>query len=139
MAEALFKELAKKNGLEDVKAVSAGLAAVEGDRATPQAIEVMKQRGIDLSDHRAKNVDASLVEEADLILTMTYRHKSILSSMYPQVASKIHVLKEYVEDGAIKGEMAQILDPFGQSVEVYESCARELEEVLKKLIEKLKA
>jgi protein-tyrosine phosphatase len=35
--------------------------------------------------------------------------------------------------------MAQILDPFGQSVEVYESCARELEEALKKLIEKLKA
>ncbi|MBM7582429.1 protein-tyrosine-phosphatase [Caldicoprobacter guelmensis] len=139
MAEALFKYLARRSGLEDIKAVSAGLAAIEGDRATPHAIEVMQRRGIDLSDHRAKNVDASLVEEADLILTMTYRHKSILSNMYPQATSKIHVLKEYVEDGAIKGEMAEILDPFGKPVEVYESCAIELEEVLKKLVEKLKA
>ncbi|MFO7154199.1 MAG: low molecular weight protein arginine phosphatase [Caldicoprobacter oshimai] len=139
MAEALFKDLAKKNGLDDIKVMSAGLAAIEGDSATPQAIEVMERRGVDLSDHRARNVDASLVEEADLILTMTDRHKSILSSMYPEAASKIHVLKEYVEGGSVKGELAQILDPFGQPVEVYESCARELEEALTKLIEKLKA
>ena len=139
MAEALFKDLAKKKGISSVKAVSAGLAAIAGDKATPQAIEVMKRRGIDLSGHRARNVDASLIGEADLILTMTHRHKSVLSSMYPQAASKIHVLREYAEGGAIRGESAQILDPFGQPVEVYESCARQLEEAIEKLMERLEA
>ena len=139
MAEALFNHLANKKGLGSVRAVSAGLAAIQGDKATPQAIEVMKRRGIDLSGHRARNVDASLVEEADLILTMTDRHKSILGSMYPRAASKIHVLKEYAEGGAVKGELAQILDPFGQPVEEYESCARQLEDALAKLIERLQA
>jgi len=139
MAEALFNDLANKKGLDSVRAVSAGLAAIEGNKATPQAIEVMKRRGIDLSGHRARNVDASLVKEADLILTMTHRHKAILSSMYPEAASKIHVLKEYAQGGSVKGELVDILDPFGQPIEVYESCAHELEESLTKLIERLKA
>lgn len=139
MAEALFKDLAKKKGISSVKAISAGLAAVEGDKATPQAIEVMKRRGIDLSGHRARNVDASLIEEADLILTMTRRHKSILSSMYPEAVSKTHVLRAYAEGGMSGEESTEISDPFGQPVEVYESCARQLEEIIAKLMERLKA
>lgn len=139
MAEALFNHLAGKMGLDGVRAVSAGLAAIQGDRATFQAIEVMKRRGIDLSGHRARSVDASLIEEADLILTMTDRHRSILSGMYPGAASKIHVLKEYAQGAPLDGDLAQIPDPFGQSVDVYERCAAELEEIIAKLLERLKA
>ena len=68
---------------------------------------------------------------------MTGRHKAHLISMFPEAAEKIHVLKEYVYDGSISAQSAQILDPFGQSVEVYEECALQLEEALNKLIEKL--
>jgi protein-tyrosine-phosphatase len=137
MAEALFKELLGKKGIEDIKVISAGLAAFEGDKASPQAVHVMQKRGIDLTGHRARRIDANLVNQADLILTMTGRHKAHLISMFPEAAEKIHVLKEYVYDGSISAQSAQILDPFGQSVEVYEECALQLEEALNKLIEKL--
>jgi len=138
MAEALFNHMVKNEGLEDVRAASAGLAAIEGDKATPQAIEVMKQRGIDLAHHRARRVEASLIEQADLILTMTEKHSLYLVSLYPQAAGKIHVLKRYVEDIPVSEELSQILDPFGQPVEAYVRCAHQLEEAVAKLIQKLK-
>jgi len=137
MAQALFKKLLKEKGIEDIEVQSAGLAAVEGDEAAWQAVRVMQRRGVDLSQHRARRIGPDLINKADLILTMTGRHKMHLISMYPEAAHKVHVLKEYAYDGRISPESAQILDPFGQPPEIYEECALDLEEALEKLVEKL--
>ena len=136
MAQALLQKLLREKGIEDIEVQSAGLAAIEGDKASWQAVQVMKNRGIDLTQHRAKRINPSLINQTDLILTMTSRHKAYLIGMYPEAAHKIHVLKEYAEGGQLSPESAQIPDPFGQPVEVYEECALQLEESLNKLVEK---
>ncbi|WP_079710583.1 low molecular weight protein arginine phosphatase [Paraliobacillus ryukyuensis] len=89
MAEALLQQ--KTN----IKVKSAGLFTVDGlpaSQGTKQALE-----SVDISHHhQSKQVTEALVDWADLILTMTMRHKETLISTYPQLFDKAYTLKEYV-------------------------------------------
>ncbi|WP_408955447.1 protein tyrosine phosphatase [Natroniella sp. ANB-PHB2] len=95
MAEVLFKDLLKKTDLNGYDVQSAGLAALKGENAARQAIEVMKKEGLDLTDHQTTPLTSELIVESDLILTMTQRHKLSILDSYPQVADKLYTLKEY--------------------------------------------
>ena len=84
MAEALFKDMIKKHypdKLKDIKVMSAGVAARDGDKASPNAIRAMEELGIDLAFHSATQLTAELISEADLILTMTQRHRDMVLIM----------------------------------------------------------
>lgn len=120
---------------------SAGVSAFPNDPAADQAIQVMKDKGIvSIQEHQATPVNDELVQDADLILTMTRSHKGRLLALYPQLEEKIFTLKEYTYDPKKDGESApnlDIADPFGMPVEVYKICARELEIHLKRLLAKL--
>lgn len=134
MAEVLFRDMLKREGLDKaVEVKSAGLLAYEGQGASPQAIEVMKKKGLDLSNHRATQIDLELIRQADLILTMTESHKNMVKIMEPAAFDKTFTLKEYVGESS-----ADIMDPFGLPVDVYSRCARDIEQALEKLIRQLK-
>ncbi len=141
MAEALLREKLKDTGL-DIKVWSAGTAAFREDKASGHAVRVMADRGIDLSAHRARTLDPGMIDEADLILTMTRDHRQAIVNMAPRAAEKVFTLKEYVygqgDEDNEKVETADISDPFGGPVEYYEVCARELEEAIDRLVLKLK-
>lgn len=77
MAEGLFKKMAKEKQLP-VEVQSAGLAAFAGVPATPEAILVCLEKGVDISGHQSQPLNKSLVMESDLILTMTARHKEMI-------------------------------------------------------------
>lgn len=131
MAEAIMKKKAKENNL-DIKVYSAGLFAQNGDGPTCAAIDIMKNMGIDMKNHRATNVRNSKIEEMDLILCATNSQKMQTIMMYPNLKNKIYTLKEYAED-----LQEDIKDPWGYNEAVYEICAKELEECIDKLIRKL--
>jgi len=133
MAEILFRDMLEKEGMNGIEVRSAGISAFEGQGASSQAIEVMKERGLDLSSHRATRLTSDLIRQADLILTMTESHKNLVKIMEPAAFDKTYTLKEYVGESP-----TDITDPYGQAVEVYRHCALEIEKSLKKLIEKLK-
>jgi protein-tyrosine-phosphatase len=139
MAEVLFKDLLEKEGevLGDIKVMSAGTYANTGDTATYQALEVMEEKGLSLKEHRAGLLTKALLEEADLILTMTIHHKGAILQMAPEMEDKVFTLKEYVNNGNDMRDI-NISDPFGQSIEVYRNSAQEILENLKKLLIKLK-
>lgn len=166
MAEALANDyLRKKNGDSScLRIVSAGLAALPGASASPQAREVMLEFNLDLSAHRARQLTPELLQEADLILTMTNGHKryiqEILNNLPNKVKNgektdkvaqddkadvddktdvddkadkegKVYLLPEYAA-----GTQAEILDPFGQSLEVYRACAAELAKYVPQALER---
>lgn len=142
MAEAILKQLIneRKEIFGDIEISSAGTYAVEGGKASPQAIVVMQEWGISLENHRSTPVTEQLVEESDLILTMTMNHKRALLYMLPEAEDKVFTLKEFAGGEAIPMGMMvslDISDPYGQSVEVYRSCAEEIKEYLLKLLVKL--
>lgn len=153
MAAAIAARLGEERGLA-VTVTSAGLAAREGDPATPEAIQALAEMGIALQGHRARQVTAALVHDADLVLTMTAAHKRRLRQLYPGAADKIFTLKEYVRGrratpaaaGESRGEAAaggaaaayddDIPDPIGQPLAVYQATARVLAELVGQALDK---
>lgn len=131
MAEALLKQIAGGDGSTQV--ISGGLFAAEGECASENAVRAMQEMGLDISAHTAKNINASVVREADLILTMTRAHRGLLLELFgAQAASKTYALMDYI------GETGDVADPYGQDLAHYKSCAKMLESALKKAYEKMR-
>ncbi|MCC9656113.1 arsenate reductase/protein-tyrosine-phosphatase family protein [Rhodopirellula halodulae] len=119
MAETLLREaLRRKFGREDVaRVVSAGVAAGHGSGASPQAVQVMGKRGLDLTGHASQPLEESLMSMADLVLTMTRRHREAIVAAWPDRAERVFTLRR---DGG------DISDPVGMPVDVYEQCADQI-------------
>jgi len=134
MAEAFLKAAAKHRN--DFFIHSAGTSAINGENPTPEAIQAMEEREIDISSYVTTPVSKALVESADLILVMSQRHKSILSKKFSGHEDKIFLYKEYA--GTIN-ESRDVADPIGQPMSVYRRVCDEIERASEKIIEKLKS
>lgn len=93
---------------------SAGLAAVAGEPAAPEAITVLDEIGIDIRAHRAAQLTRELANDAELILTMTAAQKRSLQSLYPLMRGRIFLFRSF--DGM------DIDDPVGLPVPVFREC-----------------
>lgn len=131
MAEALFRQLAAKRGIV-VEVSSAGLAAVDAQPATEKARAVLDEPE-QLASHQARQVNRQLIEDADLVLTMTIAQRNQLRSLFPAQAIKVAALKEYVE-----GRAEDVVDPFGGNEEIYFATRQEIERLVTKLAEIIK-
>ena len=150
MAAALFKQRAQKRGIP-VEVDSAGLSVFSALPASPQAQQVMEDFGIDLSQHRSKQVDVQKLDNYDLILTMTNAHKQHVLRLNPNLAGKVFMLKEFAqkimqETGKTNEKLNMvdpdpvttvydISDPYGQSVEVYRHTASEIIEAIDAILD----
>ena len=130
MAEGFLKDIITKNNL-DIQSYSCGIYAQDGEEATNNTIQVMKEYNIDMTNHRATNIRNSNINEMDLILCATKGHKDILMQIYPSLKEKIYTLKEYVGNNK---ENIDISDPWGNNLETYKKCAQEIKECIEKLI-----
>jgi len=102
-----------------VVALSAGVSAFGGDPASHGALGAIRDFGCSLEQHQSTQLNAALVEQADLILAMGQRHRHAIISQWPSIASKVHLVSP---DGG------EISDPFGGPLEVYQKCAQQLDE-----------
>jgi len=136
MAEGLFKKLLKDLGKQgEIEVKSCGIFARSGDPASPNAIKVMRSEGIDISTHRTTPLTEELLNEADLVLTMTKNHKDYILNQYPRVKGKLYVLGEFA--GKKEEEGFDVSDPFGGNEDVYRRAFEEIKDYLEKVIERL--
>ena len=110
----------KSKNLDGVNVISRGFSG--GDSANEKSIAVMKEVGIDISNHISKNITADEVQNADAIICMTESHRQMLL-LYGADNSKLYVLG----DG--------IADPFGCDIDTYRTCRDEIFSNIDKLIE----
>jgi len=130
MAQALLREILARRGVE-ARVLSAGIAASAGGSASPEAVQVMQEHGLDLSGHSTTPLTVALIDEADVILTMSERHKEAVRAMKPQAIEKTFCLTEFV------GETGDVEDPFGRDVEAYRKTAELLRALLEKAADRL--
>ena len=135
MAEYMLKKKVQEENLP-IKVYSCGTYAENGDRPTEEAIETMKEYGIDITSHRAINIYNSDIEDMDIILCATANHKRVVLDLYPNLLGKVFTMKEYVGDTEYG---IDISDPWGYGLFVYRKCATELNNVIEKIVEKIKA
>lgn len=89
MAEGLLGHV-----LPEMKIVSAGLGALVGQPADPHAVAVMKNLGLDISGHRAKQLSGGLAKQADLILVMDNAQRQEIQHLHPATTGRVFRLGE---------------------------------------------
>jgi protein-tyrosine-phosphatase len=135
IAEAFLRDLLYKEGLAGEYFVSsAGTGAFPGMPASHNAVQALKVLGIDLSQHCSSAISDELIDNADLILTMTASHKNSLLRLRPDAVFKIYTLTEYCD----AENQTDISDPFGGDLDMYIKCRDDIIKYLYVLVRKLK-
>lgn len=127
-AEALFRfKLSQK--IDHVEVSSAGIAALVGKPAEPFAQKVMQEKyGLDISAHRAQQVNDQLLKNHDLILVMDDEQARVLKKRYSFASGKIHRLGKW--------QHANVLDPYRQSEAVFQDRIQLISQCVNDWVEK---
>ena len=80
MAEGLFQHRMGKR--LEVRVASAGIGAMEGFPASENAVEVMAELGIDISNFYSQSLRSELVQQADFIFTMTRQQQDVIDRTF---------------------------------------------------------
>ncbi len=124
MAEGILRYAAQNCG--DYRVMSAGLGASEGQPPSPNAVQAVRELGIDISNQRSRPLTADLVHQADYIFGMTHSHIDTVSLLFPQAAEKTFLLREF--DETLDYFEKDISDPIGGSYDVYVNCRDQIEQ-----------
>jgi len=103
--------------------MSAGLSAGLDVPAGRHAIETLRSRGLDLSEHRSQQINETQVRFADHIFALARGHREAILSYWPGSDTRLCVLRT---DGG------DVNDPIGGSLDVYEECADLVEREIRK-------
>ena len=126
MAEALFRDIVnkKRHDADNWTILSAGTWYHSTHPADKFSIEAMKDRGLDIKNHRSRNIAEMWLEDFDLILTMEKDQKEALQIEFPGIRRRIYMISEMV------GSETDIADPIGGMFEDFEDTAVLLENTL---------
>lgn len=120
MAEGWLRDELERRGLsEEIEISSCGVGTRDGMPATPEAVFVMKNREVDISEHRSRQCTREDILSADVILAMSQQHALFITSMMPSAREKIKVLN--------------VMDPIGMSLPVYEDVMNVIEKKMQSL------
>jgi protein-tyrosine-phosphatase len=135
IAEVLLLDILSKTKIPSIsegwEIKSAGLNTITGLSASENAICAMQKEGLDLSQHRSSALHGGLVEDADLILTMTRAQKQELGARFPYKIEKIFTLAEWAGEADM-----DIADPYGQGIEEYQTTIQQIRKLILKWIER---
>lgn len=122
MAEGILRNMISEHGL-GWQTDSAGTGNYHvGEQPDKRAMKTMRERGIDISDLRARHLRASDFEEFDLLLAMDANNLQNMRQVAPsrELAKKARLMMDYAPDHALR----EVPDPYfgGEEgfVEVYE-------------------
>ena len=126
MAEGLFADMVKGRG--DFIVESAGLGAMDGQRASAHTADLLKRHSIDLSRFRSRMLTRDMVNEATHIFCMTHGHRAAIEQLFPKAADKTYLVCEFCPDEALMGE--DVPDPIGGGRGAYQETLDTLQKAL---------
>lgn len=161
MAEALLRHHLGADPTMPVASV--GTIGWNGYPATPHAVEVLAERGIDLGAHISRKINRDDVARSDLIIAMTRKHGWAVAAHDPEASTRTFLLgevtrlaREQPRNGESLRDWAEAIarnrkpdrpmgqasdeihDPVGESIEVYRATAAVLDRLLGELATALK-
>lgn len=149
MAAALIEAKVAAAQLADkIQVSSAGVTAADGEQASEHGVALLAEREISLAMHRSRRLKLEELEEADLLLVMTAKHREALQRLALQGMDSLAIDRE----GAVHAQMRKVLlfseliaaspqddgqtepfdiaDPYGESKDIYSATLLQLEEIL---------
>ncbi len=136
MAEAVFRKLISERlgcAEDELRRIgydilSAGIAAADSFPASQEAVELLSDRNIDLSEHLSRQVTSEMLSECDHVYAMTKSHLSVLQNARPDLIGRMHLVHQNGQD---------ISDPIGGGSDVYRECADQLTEAIRCIADEL--
>lgn len=129
MAEGVFRQAFVEVNNFESRIRSAGLGALVGHPPDPKAIQLMMEKGIDISDHRARQLNQEIIRKSDLILVMELDQKNTIEEIEPTARGKVFRLGEW---GGF-----DIPDPYQKEIHVFEKTLILIEQGVSQWIKKL--
>lgn len=154
MAQGFLTHEARERGL-DLTVRSTGTHAWVGRAATFEGRKVMNELGVPIDDHRTRELDAELLDWADLVLGLSSEHVRDVVRDFPCVFEKTFGLREFVHllDFAEGPEVVaaahsvrssaglpsavDIDDPYGDREESYRRTAGEIRLLISEMASRL--
>lgn len=126
MAQAIARHLLETAasplpGVPRVTIDSAGVSAYPGAPATPEAVQALAALGIKPQPHASMPLTRAMLSDAEAVFAMTASHAHTARSIDPASAHKVTVLDPLGAD---------IPDPIGAPLDVYQSTARTIREFI---------
>ena len=155
---ALMRHHLDRRGCDGIEVVSAGVSAVIEAPASRPAVRVLRDRGIDLTDHRARHLTRAELERADLVVVMAQEHVDAIRALAPEALVKVARLKDLAGRSVtpapgmdLAGRLQALLaatppaslagldvaDPYGRSLQSYATTAEEIERGVDALVQAL--
>ena len=129
MAEALLIDRLSDSNYSKINIASAGIGALVGREADATAKELMTEKNIDVSAHRARQLNTELISEYDLILVMEKGHINAVHNIAPSSKGKVHLLGKWSD--------FEISDPYMQPRREIEVALELIERGVDEWIEKV--
>lgn len=117
-AEALMKSRLQPYGIQ---VSSAGLGALVDKPVDATAAQVLAAAGHSLPDHRARQLTADMLREADLVLAMELKHLQSIHSLAPEARGKAFLFGKWVGN-------QEVPDPYRLQLPAFEHVYRLLDE-----------
>jgi len=99
-----------KRDLEGAWIESAGLGALVGEAADPHAVQCILDQGIDISAHRARQLEQELLQGTEIVLTASKAQVGEVERLYPWTRGRVfrlgHWLGYDIDDPYRKGIVA---------------------------------
>ena len=111
MAEGMLKQALTASGKGDCLVSSAGLGALVGRPPDKKACQLMLEKDLDISGHRARQLNKDMIRKADLILVMETSHKSAIEEFEPCAKGKVFRLGNWGD--------YDIPDPYQQNLPAF--------------------
>ena len=142
MAEGILKKMLEDKGAGNLEVTSAGTHGLPNAPASLFAIQVVGERGVDLSRHRSRRLTPEMIKQADLILAMSPEHLGYMKRIEGTAGHKAYLLKAFPrEDPASNkgsdGGVLSIEDPIGGRPEDYERSFKEIEKEIERIFPKI--
>jgi len=129
MAEALLINRLSDSNYSKINIASAGVGALVGHEADATAKELMTEKNIDVSMHRARQLNTELISEYDLILVMEKGHINAVHNIAPSSKGKVHLLGKWSD--------FEISDPYMQPRREFEVALELIERGVDEWVEKV--
>jgi L-threonylcarbamoyladenylate synthase len=106
---------------------SFGISAYDGFPASQEAVTILENKGLSLREHRSRLLKRQAIRQADYIFVMNRSHLDAVLAMDSSSQERIFLLDP----------QADIADPIGLGQQVYEACARNIEQAVEKRMKEL--
>ncbi|MEX2365062.1 MAG: low molecular weight protein-tyrosine-phosphatase [Pseudohongiellaceae bacterium] len=109
-----------KQRLPEKQIESAGIGALVDKGADDSIMELAASNGLDLSEHKARQLNHLMLQKADLILVMTEDQRQAVSEKLPEATGKTMLFGQWLQNRESGKQGMDIPDPYRKSREAFD-------------------